>query len=88
MEDRHTISEPRLITNPSNPDIFEWEVDVYRDNVDTPVDTIVLNSKTLPPRKSKKGKVVWRLPTDRDTLVSLFIVFVIRRERDLEQEAL
>ena len=52
------------------------------------MDTIVLNSKTLPPRKSKKGKVVWRLPTDRDTLVSLFIVFVIRRERDLEQEAL
>lgn len=65
MEDRHAISEPRLLssTQPS------WLVDITRDGVNEPVDTIEINETTLPPRK-KKGKVVWRLPSDAERLPS------------------
>jgi hypothetical protein len=43
-------------------DIVGWEVDVFRENVDKPVDTFLLNNSNLPPRKGKKGKIAWRLP--------------------------
>jgi hypothetical protein len=62
MEDRHTLSEPRAITGLALP---TWEVDVFREGVDTPIMTIVLDNKTLPPRKRKK-KVVWKLPDSLD----------------------
>jgi hypothetical protein len=62
MEDRHTLSEPRAITGLALP---TWEVDVFREGVDTPIMTIVLDNKTLPPRKRKK-KIVWKLPDSLD----------------------
>lgn len=37
-------------------------VDVFREGVDDPVDTVVITDETLPPRKNRKGKVAWRLP--------------------------
>lgn len=37
-------------------------VDVFRNGVDDPVDTVVITDETLPPRKNRKGKVAWRLP--------------------------
>ncbi len=71
MEDRHTLSEPRR--NPSAVDGATnspgWLVDIYRKGVDDPIDTIEISEETLPPRK-KKGKVVWRLPSDYSRLVS------------------
>ena len=57
MVDRHRLSDPRYIGD------VQWEVDVFRENVDQAVDTLVINSKTLPPR-TRKGKIVWQLPTD------------------------
>lgn len=79
MEDRHAISEPRLLssTQPS------WLVDITRDGVNEPVDTIEINETTLPPRK-KKGKVVWRLPSDAERLVS-FSYFLHGFVREKEQ---
>lgn len=58
MTDRHSLSEPRYLGD------FQWEVDVYRDGVPQPVDTLPINVKTLPPRKNRKGKIVWQLPKD------------------------
>lgn len=66
MEDRHTISEPRI----KSPDSLAWLVDIYRHGVDEPVDTIEISEANLPPRK-RKGKVVWRLPSDHSRLVSI-----------------
>lgn len=37
-------------------------VDVFRNGVDDPVDTVVITDETLPPRKNRKNKVAWRLP--------------------------
>jgi len=100
-EDRHTISEPRLIppgtaeakaalteamtmhpnafpdssssnvnssTIMTNYDKPIFEVDIYRQGVEQPVDTVIVTDETLPPRKNRKGssssskKVAWRLP--------------------------
>ena len=64
MEDRHTVSDPRPVDNTPS-----WEVDILRDN-SVIVDTILLNNSTLPPRKNKRGKVLWRLPDSLDRTVS------------------
>jgi len=64
MEDRHTVSDPRPVDNTPS-----WEVDILRDN-SVIVDTILLNNGTLPPRKNKRGKVLWRLPDSLDRIVS------------------
>jgi hypothetical protein len=75
MEERHAVSEPRLLssTQPS------WVVDITREGVDEPVDTIEINETTLPPRK-KKGKIVWRLPSDAEKMVScLFYIRSLNR---------
>ena len=66
MEDRHTLSEPRVKSTNS----LVWLVDIHRKGVKDPIDTIEISEETLPPRK-KKGKVVWRLPSDHSRLVSL-----------------
>lgn len=51
--------------------LLEWEVDILRDSV--VVDTIVINSTTLPPRKNKKnGKILWCLPDTDTKLVSIY----------------
>lgn len=64
MEDRHTFSEPR----PAHGyDKLTWNVDVFREGVDDPVLTLVIDADTMPPRMRKK-KVVWRLPEDHETL--------------------
>lgn len=95
MEDRHTISEPRLrvVATDTAPINFvsatnvnslteekihalEWEVDILRDSI--VVDTIVINSSTLPPRKNKKnGKIVWSLPETDVKLVSFSVVLIV-----------
>lgn len=62
MEDRHYLSEPRPIEGLELP---TWEVDIFREGVDTPIMTITLDSNSLPPRKRKK-KVVWKLPDSFD----------------------
>mmetsp|Transcript_18874 Transcript_18874/g.26574 ORF Transcript_18874/g.26574 Transcript_18874/m.26574 type:complete len:555 (-) Transcript_18874:25-1689(-) len=72
MAERHTLSEPRPLkstsTNGSSvspgDNTLKWEVDVYRKGVSDPIETLVLSDESLPPRKNKRGKVVWRLPTD------------------------
>ena len=63
FEDRHTFSEPRPVPGLELP---TWDVDVYRDNVPEPILTLRVDSKNLPPRKSKKKKVVWKLPDSID----------------------
>lgn len=63
MEDRHSLSAPRCIGN------LQWEVDVFRDTVDQPVETLLINSETMPPR-TRKGRVVWQLPSDESKLPS------------------
>mmetsp|Transcript_12818 Transcript_12818/g.19420 ORF Transcript_12818/g.19420 Transcript_12818/m.19420 type:complete len:477 (-) Transcript_12818:10-1440(-) len=63
MEDRHSLSAPRYIGD------LQWEVDVFRDTVEQPVETLLINSETLPPR-TRKGKVVWQLPSDANKLPS------------------
>lgn len=62
-EDRHTFSEPRPVPGL---DLPTWDVDVYRDNVPEPILTLRVDEKNLPPRKSKKKKVVWKLPDSID----------------------
>jgi hypothetical protein len=66
MEDRHSVSEPRIVEGSPTP---SWEVDILRDDT-VIVDTVVLNGDVLPPRTNKKGKVVWRLPDSADKMVS------------------
>ena len=68
MDDRHTLSEPR----PKSPSTLAWLVDIRREGVDEPIDTIEVSDETLPPRK-KKGKVVWRLPSDHSRLVRTYV---------------
>lgn len=79
MEDRHTLSEPRLKTTNNDNDTTSlvWLVDIYRKGVTNPVDTIDICDESLPPRLNKKGKVLWRLPSDKDRLVS-FLSLLIR----------
>ena len=75
MEDRHALSEPRLQSS-TDKDCLVWLVDIYRNGVVSPIDTIEISEITLPPRK-KKGKVVWRLPSDQSRLVSYYACFVL-----------
>jgi len=74
MEDRHSLSAPRP-KSPTNTSLV-WLVDVYRKGVSNPIDTLEISEETLPPRLNKKGKVVWRLPTDTSRLVSFEIIIV------------
>ena len=67
MEERHALSEPRIKSQESGS--LVWLVDIRRKGVTDPVDTIEISEESLPPRK-KKGKIVWRLPTDHSRLVS------------------
>lgn len=62
MTDRHSLSEPRICPTATE-DELSWEVDVYRENVTDPIETLTINDTTLPPRV-RKGKIVWRLPTE------------------------
>jgi len=56
--------------------LLEWEVDILRDSF--VVDTIVINSSTLPPRKNKKnGKIVWCLPDTDAKLVSMLVSLLL-----------
>jgi hypothetical protein len=64
MEVRHTFSEPRLAVNCEK---LTWNVDVYREGVENPVGTLVINEATMPPRIRKK-KVVWKLPDSNQSL--------------------
>jgi hypothetical protein len=75
MQDRHSLSDPRpkSSTNAS----CVWLVDIYRQGVTNPVDTIELSEATLPPRMNKKGKVAWRLPTDGSRLVRYVIIIMM-----------
>jgi len=66
MDERHTFSEPRLIDS----NALKWDLDIYRKGVNDPVETILLSDETLPPRLNKRGKIVWRLPTDPGKLPS------------------
>lgn len=66
MEVRHTISDPR----PISLNALKWKVEIYRNGVNTPIDTIVLSDESLPPRTNKRGKIVWRLPTETGKLPS------------------
>ena len=38
-----------------------WEVDIFREGVDTPIMTLQINARNLPPRIRKK-KIIWKLP--------------------------
>uniref|UniRef100_A0A6S8XWT2 NTF2 domain-containing protein n=2 Tax=Ditylum brightwellii TaxID=49249 RepID=A0A6S8XWT2_9STRA len=71
-EDRHSLSAPRPVSfeekNEGSSSQLAWEVDVFRAGVDTPVETLRIDDTTLPPRANKKGKIVWRLPTEEGKL--------------------
>jgi hypothetical protein len=60
-DDRHSFSAPRPVFGLTEP---TWEVDVFRDGVDHPIETLRIDAKKLPPRYGKKKKVVWQLPDD------------------------
>ncbi len=95
MEDRHSLSEPRLrsssdekSSNTDNTNVnvnvnasssLVWLVDIYRKGVTNPVDTIEICNESLPPRLNKKGKVLWRLPKDKDRLVSEKDTFIFKK---------
>ena len=89
MVDRHSLSEPRYIGD------LQWEVDVFRENVDQAVDTLIINSTTLPPR-TRKGKVVWQLPKDPSRPPSfgtedkkrIFEIFKERKKQRKKEKAL
>jgi hypothetical protein len=66
MEDRHSFSDPRPVPGLKLP---TWEVDVFREGVEEPVLTLMIDETTLPPRMRKK-KVVWRLPHSVDEVPS------------------
>ena len=68
MEDRHSISEPRPVFCRGNSLPPVWEIDVVRDGT-VVIDTFKLDNEVLPPRRNKKGKVVWRLPDSVEKLV-------------------
>ena len=57
-------------------DLPGWHVDVYRRGVSDPVDTLLINDETLPPRTNRKGKAVWRLPGDVAKLVSCYLLLI------------
>eukprot|EP00978_Attheya_sp_CCMP212_P040733 scaffold225587_cov41-Attheya_sp.AAC.1 len=68
--ERHFLSEPR-ISSPEDgggESRLEWEVDVHREGVSEVIETLTINDTTLPPRTNKRGKVLWRLPTDHSRL--------------------
>ena len=67
MEERHTISEPRILSSDATE--LTWEVDIYRIGVSQPIDKIVISDTVLPPRINRKGKVLWRLPTEPGKVV-------------------
>lgn len=69
MEDRHAFSEPRPVPLDSTDGRHVWLVDIYRNGVEDPIDTIEISEDTLPPRKKKGGKVAWRLPSDYSRVV-------------------
>ena len=72
MEERHSVSDPRPLLGGGGDgvkDIPKWEVDIIRDG-NVIVDTFVVHEEVLPPRKNKKGKVLWRLPDNQDKTVS------------------
>ncbi len=72
MEDRHSVSKPRPVPGGGGDgvkDVPMWEVDIIRDG-SVIVDTFVLHHEILPPRKNKKGKVLWCLPKDLNKTVS------------------
>jgi len=60
-DDRHTFSSPRPVFGLTEP---TWEIDVFRDGVDHPIETLRIDARRLPPRYGKKKKVVWQLPDD------------------------
>ena len=75
MQDRHRVSEARPLPGSGDDglkDVPTWEVDIIRDGT-VIVDTFVLNNEVLPPRKNKKGRVLWRLPSDLDNAVSFLM---------------
>ena len=74
MEDRHTLSEPRFLEGHQTMELT-WEVDIYRHGVAEPVDTILVSNTVLPPRFNKKGKILWRLPTEPGKIVRLFLIW-------------
>jgi len=39
-----------------------WRVDVFRKGVDEPVGCLEVHPQSLPPRKGKKNKILWKLP--------------------------
>lgn len=88
FEDRHTFSDPRLAsdTDPSFADMPAWHVDVYRKGVSEPVDTLLIDDSTLPPRKNKKGRVIWRLPDEPDERLPNFGTDERRRLVELFKE--
>lgn len=61
MEERHSLSEPRICPTATEHNLA-WELDVYRENVKDPIETLRIDDESLPPRL-RRGKVVWRLPT-------------------------
>ena len=73
-EDRHSFSDPRVAPGSGGGNLA-WEVDVFRKGVEGPVDTLRVDDNNLPPRVNKKGKVVWRLPNDKNRLVSFVTYF-------------
>ena len=64
MEERHTFSEPRVAYGY---DKLTWNVDVFREGVEDPVCTLVIDEESMPPRMRKK-KIVWRLPETQESL--------------------
>jgi hypothetical protein len=62
--DKHSFNVARYVEGSKIP---TWHVEVYRQGVDAPVDLLLLDNITFPPRK-RKGKVVWKLPDNSDTI--------------------
>jgi hypothetical protein len=62
--DSHFFGEPVPVVTATEEGTDEpsWTVDVIRISGNVVVGTLLVSNTTLPPRKNKKNKIVWRLP--------------------------
>jgi hypothetical protein len=62
--DSHSFGEPVPVVSATEDgrDEPRWTVDVIRTSGNVVVGTLLISNTTLPPRKNKKNKIVWRLP--------------------------
>jgi len=84
--DSHNFSQPIPADNDGEGNSFEyptWRVDVHRTGVKERVGRLYVNLQNLPPRKGKKGKILWKLPDSTEHFTPQFGLHEQRRLYEL-----